>query len=63
MRDIENAGNVAVTLRQGQSVVILDENGRCVAIVAPTPKHVGKMHLVVRAPKSIRVIREKDADV
>ena len=62
MRDIANAGNVAVTLRQGQSVAIIDENGRHVAIIAPTPKHVGKMHLVVRAPKSIRIIRERDGD-
>lgn len=62
MRDIANAGNVAVTLRQGQSVAIIDENGRHVAIIAPTPKHTGKMHLVVRAPKSIRVIRERDGD-
>ena len=63
MRDIPNAGNVAVTLRHGQSVVVIvDENGRAVAAVAPTPSNVGKVTLVVRAPKTVRIIRERDDD-
>jgi sRNA-binding carbon storage regulator CsrA len=62
MRDIPNAGNVAVTLRHGQSVVIVDENGRAVAAVAPTPSNVGKVTLGVRAPKTVRILRERDDD-
>ena len=63
MRELDNAGNVAVTLRQGESIALLDENGETLAIFAPRPKQRWRMHIVVRAPKSIRVIREKDADV
>ena len=62
MRDIPNAGNVAVTLRHGQSVVVIDEQGRAVAAIAPTPSHVGKVSLVVRAPKTVRILRERDDD-
>jgi hypothetical protein len=42
--------------------VIVDENGRAVAAVAPTPSNVGKVTLVVRAPKTVRIIRERDDD-
>ena len=62
MRNIPDAGNVAVTLRHGQSVVIVDEDGRAVAAVAPTPSNVGKVTLVVRAPKTVRILRERDDD-
>jgi hypothetical protein len=62
MRNIPDAGNVAVTLRHGQSVVVIDEQGRAVAAIAPTPSNVGKVTLVVRAPKTVRIIRERDDD-
>jgi hypothetical protein len=62
MRDIPNAGNVAVTLRHGQSVVVIDEQGRAVAAIAPPPSNVGKVTLVVRAPKTVRILRERDDD-
>ena len=62
MRDIANAGNVAVTLRQGESIALLDENGEPIAIFAPRPKQRWRMHVFIRAPKSIRILRERDGD-
>jgi hypothetical protein len=43
-------------------VVVIDEQGRAVAAIAPTPSNVGKVTLVVRAPKTVRILRERDDD-
>ena len=59
MRDIDNAGNVAMTLRHGQSVSLVHPDGT-VCVVAPTPKQVGKCHIVIIAPKAVRIERNKE---
>lgn len=53
-----DAGKVAVTLSQGQSVSLVHPDGT-VCVVAPTPKQVGKCHLVIMAPKTVRIERDK----
>lgn len=52
-------GQVAMTLRHGQSVSLVHPDGT-VCVVAPTPKQVGKCHIVIIAPKAVRIERDKE---
>ena len=59
MIDSTNTGQVAMTLRHGQSVSLVHPDGT-VCVVAPTPKQVGKCHIVIIAPKAVRIERDKE---
>ena len=59
MIDSTKTGQVAMTLRHGQSVSLVHPDGT-VCVVAPTPKQVGKCHIVIIAPKAVRIERNKD---
>ena len=48
-----------MTLRHGQSVSLVHPDGT-VCVVAPTPKQVGKCHIVIIAPKAVRIERDKE---
>jgi hypothetical protein len=52
-------GHVAMTLRHGQSVSLVHPDGT-VCVVAPTPKQVWKCHIVIIAPKAVRIERNKE---
>jgi len=52
-------GQVAMTLRHGQSVSLVHPDGT-VCVVAPTPKQIGKCHIVIIAPKAVRIERDKE---
>lgn len=52
-----DAGKIAVTLSPGQSVSLVHPDGT-VCVIAPTPKQVGKCHLVIIAPKAVRIERD-----
>jgi hypothetical protein len=54
-----DAGKIAVTLSQGQTVSLVHPDGT-VCVVAPTPKQVGKCHLVIIAPKTVRIERDQE---
>lgn len=54
-----DTGQVAMTLRHGQSVSLVHPDGT-VCVVAPTPKQVGKCHIVIIAPKAVRIERHKE---
>ena len=53
-------GHVAMTLRHGQRVSLIHPDGT-VCIVEPTPKQVGKCHIVIIAPKTVRIERDKES--
>jgi len=59
MIDSTNTGQVAMTLRHGQSVSLVHPDGT-VCVVAPTPKQIGKCHIVIIAPKAVRIERDKE---
>jgi hypothetical protein len=59
MHDVKDAGRVAMTLKPGEACVLVDETGRRLAAVLPNERHAGKMQIVVCAPRSVRIIREK----
>lgn len=59
MIDNTNTGQVAMTLRHGQSVSLVHPDGT-VCVVAPTPKQIGKCHIVIIAPKAVRIERDKE---
>jgi hypothetical protein len=48
-----------MTLRHGQSVSLVHPDGT-VCVVAPTPKQIGKCHIVIIAPKAVRIERNKE---
>jgi hypothetical protein len=48
-----------MTLRHGQSVSLVHPDGT-VCVVAPTPKQVWKCHIVIIAPKAVRIERNKE---
>jgi hypothetical protein len=48
-----------MTLKPGEACVLVDETGRRLAAVLPNERHAGKMQIVVCAPRSVRIIREK----
>jgi hypothetical protein len=48
-----------MTLRHGQSVSLVHPDGT-VCVVAPTPKQIGKCHIVIIAPKAVRIERDKE---
>ena len=53
-------GHVAMTLRHGQRVSLIHPDGT-VCIVEPTPKQFGKCHIVITAPKAVRIERDKES--
>ena len=53
-------GHVAMTLRHGQRVSLIHPDGT-VCIVEPTPKQFGKCHIVIIAPKAVRIERDKES--
>lgn len=53
-------GHVAMTLRHGQRVSLIHPDGT-VCIVEPTPKQFGKCHIVITAPKTVRIERDKES--
>ena len=53
-------GHVAMTLRHGQRVSLIHPDGT-VCIVEPTPKQFGKCHIVIIAPKTVRIERDKES--
>ena len=55
-----DVGHVAMTLRHGQRVSLIHPDGT-VCIVEPTPKQVGKCHIVIIAPKEVRIERDKES--
>ena len=59
MIDSTKTGQVAMTLRHGQSVSLVHPDGT-VCVVAPTPKQIGKCHIVIIAPKAVRIERNKE---
>ena len=52
-------GHVAMTLRNGQRVSLIHPDGT-VCIVEPTLKQVGKCHIVITAPKAVKIRRDKE---
>ena len=46
-------------LRHGQSVSLVHPDGT-VCVVAPTPKQIGKCHIVIIAPKAVKIERHKE---
>jgi hypothetical protein len=52
-------GHVAMTLRHGQRVSLIHPDGT-VCIVEPTLKQVGKCHIVITAPKAVKIRRDKE---
>jgi hypothetical protein len=49
-----------MTLRHGQRVSLIHPDGT-VCIVEPTPKQFGKCHIVITAPKEVRIERDKES--
>jgi hypothetical protein len=48
-----------MTLRHGQRVSLIHPDGT-VCIVEPTLKQVGKCHIVITAPKAVKIRRDKE---
>ena len=48
-----------MTLRHGQRVSLIHPDGT-VCIIEPTLKQVGKCHIVITAPKSVKIRRDKE---
>ena len=48
-----------MTIRHGQRVSLIHPDGT-VCIVEPTPKQFGKCHIVITAPKAVKIRRDKE---
>ena len=59
MIDSTNTGQVATKLRHGQSVSLVHPDGT-VCVIAPTPKQIGKCHIVIIAPKTVKIKLHKE---
>lgn len=59
LKHMEGHGIVSLTLRSKDSVVIHDEHGNRVAVVALGSRQLGKVSLVIQAPKQNLIHREK----
>lgn len=54
-----NFGHVAVTLRPTEAAVLVDPQGNRIAMIVPNEKYHKKMHLLIAAPRGIRITRER----
>lgn len=52
-------GHVAVTLRPTEAAVLVDPQGNRIAMIVPNEKYHKKMHLLIAAPRGIRIKRER----
>lgn len=55
---IEEHGIVALTIRAKDCIVITDRDGNRIATIAPSDQQLGKVRLIVQAPKDIKIHRE-----
>ena len=58
LKHLEGHGIVALTVRAKDSIVIMDKDGNRLAVVAPSDQQLGKVKLIIQAPKEIRIHRE-----
>jgi sRNA-binding carbon storage regulator CsrA len=59
LKHLEGQGIVALTIRSKDAVAIHDENGKRVAVIALGNNQLGKVRLVIQAPKQNLISREK----
>lgn len=59
MFEVENAGRLVMTLKHDEAAIVIDEDGRRVAAILPNAKGPHETSIVVCAPRSMRIIRER----
>lgn len=52
-------GRVAVTLRPTEAAVLVDPQGNRIAMIVPNEKYHAKLHILIAAPRGIRIKRER----